>query len=162
MDEKRKLIRRTVDRQLLKTVDHQQSMLDRMGARDARKAQRERRRFLRHKCKVRIEMIVGGTADSDTDESRSTVKVKGHLVDLSIDGASLSTKHPFETRQALHLAIMFPDESTISSDAMVRWVKPAPEKGDYVSGVEFAELSEQDQGRLLAFFRELNAAAGGA
>lgn len=156
MSEQRRFVRRKTDRQLMKTVDHQQAMLDRLGARDAKKAEHERRRFLRHKCKVRIEMLVGNGAREDDEAACNAIKVHGHIEDLSIDGALLTTKHAFDTKQALHLTVIFPDETQIFAKARVRWVKHDADKGDYASGVEFLQVSDDDQGRLLAFFKEIN------
>jgi len=108
---------------------------------DAKELQRERRRTIRHKVKVRIEMIIRYAIAGVWSES--TLNVKGRVLDLSTDGCRLFTKKQFDQGQELRLTIYMPWQPKVVSQAIVRWCKPLPEKEGYASGVSFKGLPEK-------------------
>ena len=122
---------------------------------DTGDAKRERRRAVRHKCKVRIEMIVRFSYGMSGDWSENAVEIKGRLLDLSTEGAMLYTKEPFEPGQELRLTILIPKELAIVTGAVVRWCEPVPEKDDLASGVKFRNLPAEGLAAIAKFLREL-------
>ena len=100
-----------------------------------------------------IGYAIGGADDWSTD----SFKVKGRVLDLSVGGAALFTKQTFESGQNLQLTIKLRDRSEIRTNAGVRWVKPWPDKGGFIAGVQFVSPSSHDQQRIHKFLKELDA-----
>ena len=158
MNERRKLIRRQADRALLQQVHEQRQLIESLRAEGVKQGlKRERRHAVRHECKVVIHLPIGSAAGYSNDWALDSVEVKGRLLDLSAGGASLLTKHPFETGQQLQLKIELPGKTRVESRATVRWVKAIPEKGACASGVEFHNLGRKEQKALQAFLQKLDA-----
>lgn len=158
--ERRKAVRRQADRDLLLKVEKLIALVDRRGGDDAKERERQRRRIIRHNCKVAIDMLIGYAAGHSDTWSVDAVKVKGRVLDLSMGGASLYTKRPFDTGQELRLTIMLPEGGAVNTHAMVRWVKAIPEKQAYASGVQFMHVADADQALIEGFLAELDATAG--
>ena len=158
--ERRKAVRRQADRDLLLKVEKLISLVDRRGGDDAKERERQRRRTIRHNCKVGIDMLIGHAAGYSDTWSVDAVKVKGRVLDLSTGGAALYTKQPFDTGQELRLTIVLPEGGTVNTHATVRWVKAMPEKQAYASGVQFVHVTDADQALIEGFLAELDATAG--
>ena len=120
---------------------------------DAKELQRERRRTIRHKVKVRIEMIIRYSIAGVWSES--ALAVKGRILDLSTDGCRLFTKKQFDQGQELRLTIYMPWQPKVVSLAIVRWCKALPEKEGYASGVSFKGLPEKDLKVIAKFLERL-------
>ena len=140
--------------------------LDRLGklasqpADDGKAERRKRRHVIRHTCQVNIEMVIGHRAATASDWSVDAIKVRGKLLDLSNDGASLYTKQPLETGQELRLAIALNEEFTLHTTGTVRWVKDLPEKKAYASGAQFGPITDADRRTLEKFLKEIDTTAG--
>ena len=160
MEERRGVIRRQYDRELLQRVGQLVQPSDRRTKTEGDDAKRKRRRAVRHNCKVGIKMPIKHSAGTSDTWSHDSIKVDGRLLDLSPEGASLFTKQPFETAQELQLAIMLQDKTKISTMAVVRWVKSIPEKKGFASGVRLMDVAEKDQKRIIKFLDRLDATAG--
>jgi len=158
--ERRGIVRREADRKLLLKVEKLIALVDRRGGDDAKERERQRRRTIRHNCKVGIDMLIGHAAGHSDTWSVDAVKVKGRVLDLSTGGASLYTKQPFDTGQELRLTIMLPEGGTVNTHAIVRWVKAMPEKQAYASGMQFVHVTDADQALIEGFLTELDATAG--
>jgi len=120
---------------------------------DMKDVQRERRRTIRHKVKVRIEMLIRYVI-ADT-LSESTMGVKGRLLDLSTDGCMLFTKKRFDEGQALRLTILIPWQPEVVTQAVVHWCKALPEKEGFASGVSFKNLPEKGLKVITKFLAKL-------
>lgn len=120
---------------------------------DAKELQRERRRTIRHKVKVRIEMVIRYAIAGVW--SQSALAVKGRVLDLSTDGCRLFTKKQFDEGQELRLTIYMPWQPKVVSQAIVRWCKALPEKEGYASGVSFKRLPEKDLKVIAKFLDRL-------
>lgn len=158
MEERRRLLRRQTDRDLLRRLAIQQAEIERLQnllASQSHDVKRERRHRIREACKLAIHMEIGHASGHSTDWSTDSVEVKGKLYDLSAGGASIYTKQPFETGQRLRLDIIIPSGARIASLANVRWVKAIPEKGVYMSGVKFLDMTPRDGQNLTRFLAEL-------
>ena len=118
---------------------------------------RERRRTIRHKVRVRIEMLVRVRFGASDDWSTNAVEIKGRLLDLSADGAMLYTRQSFERGQELRLTIFIPDEPRVKTKAVVRWCKFIPDKEGHASGVKFAGVSEEALDIVTTFLKKLDA-----
>lgn len=160
MQERRRLVRRQADKELLKKVQELQTTGGRRDADGSKEMERRRRRVIRHNCRVRIEMLIGMRSGNSDTWSVDAVKLKGRVLDLSVGGASLFTKQPFETGQELRLGVNLPDGSEINTHATVRWVKAVPEKDAYASGVQFMHVSAKDSKKLVKFLEDLDATVG--
>lgn len=160
MQERRRYGRREADRELQERIKQLEGAADRRGDADTKEAQRKRRRTIRHNCKVLIQMMVGFSPGDSDDWSVEAIKIRGRILDLSADGASLFTQQPFETGQELRLTIELPDRSQICTNAKVRWIKAVPQKDAYASGVQFIHVSKKDNKKLGKFLKELDATVG--
>lgn len=161
MEEKRKQIRRAADKELMQRVQVLQAAVDRRGAAEEQEAAEKRKRHaVRHNCKVAIKMVLRHAAGGSNEWSVDAIRVEGRVLDLSVGGASLFTKQPFDTGQELRLTILLRDGTKINTNAMVRWVKSVPQKGGSASGVQFVEVLEKDQQALNKFLRELSETSG--
>lgn len=160
VNERRKIIRRQADRELLERVAHLQAAVDRRGAAEPDDLEHKRRHIIRHNCKVRIDMVIRHSSGFLDTWSADVMSVKGRLLDLSAGGASLFTRQGFEIGQELRLAVLLPDESPIAAKSEVRWVRSLPEKHGHASGVQFVEISCTEQKRIERFLAKLDATAG--
>ncbi len=164
MEEKRKLIRRQADRELLKRANDLQTLMERRGeSPDAPKSEsagHARRLVIRHNCKVAIAVKVGVSSGYADTWDVASVRVKGRILDLSAGGASLFTEQRFETGQELELMIRLRDGEDIHATGAVRWVKMVPQKGGYASGVEFSQMPDKDRKLVARFLAELEKSAG--
>jgi len=160
-DERRKTVRRESDRALREQLAHLKAQLAQGSGDDASHAQRQqRRRIIRHECRVGIEMLIGHAAGHSEQWSMDAIKLKGRVLDLSHDGASIFTRQRFETGQELRLTIAIGEKSHIHTNAVVRWVKDVPEKAGYASGVQFKAVAAKDQKQIDRFLQELDATVG--
>lgn len=164
MQERRGLIRRLTDKALLNklrqqeaVIEQQRGQLEQIKTSDGKQLKRERRRTIRHTCRVVVELPIGHSSGYGDDWSVDTLKFKGRLLDLSTGGASVFTKQAFETGQFLRLTITVPDLPDIVINARVRWVKAVPKKGAHASGVEFIRMAEEQQASLARFLERLDA-----
>ena len=110
---------------------------------DPRDAKRERRRTIRHKCRVNVAMLMKVRYGGTDEWSVHVVALKGRLLDLSAEGALLCTKENLEFGQELRLVISMPGEPIVKAHALVGACKPIPNKGAFASGVNFTSLSAQ-------------------
>ncbi len=152
MEERRKLVRRKADRELLEWVRQHRAGVE------AREQRHEKRRAIRHTCKVTIELIMAYSSGRSNDWSVDSVEVKGRLLDLSENGAALMTRERFETGQELRLGIHLPSGTTINTVATIRWTKAVPEKGACASGVQFKHVADRDRQLITEFLKELDTA----
>ncbi|HPO15032.1 MAG TPA: PilZ domain-containing protein [Candidatus Hydrogenedentes bacterium] len=128
---------------------------------DDKEIKRERRRVIRHQCRVHIEMLVRCESGYTGDRTTNTVEVKGRLLDLSVEGAMLHTKQNFSVGQELRLTIFLPDRPAVVTTASVRWCKPMPGKvEEFASGALFLTVSREGLSVIEAFLKELERALG--
>ena len=160
MEERRSLLRRQSDRDLLQKVSLVPFPAERRSASGGDDAKRQRRRAVRHNCRVGIRMSIRHSAGRSDTWSEDSIRIEGRLLDLSPDGASLFTKNPFETGQELKLVIKLHDKTKISGTAVVRWVKSIPDKKGYASGVCLMDVSAKDKKHIIKFLDKLDATLG--
>lgn len=160
LQERRKLVRRKADKELWQRICELEAIVDRRTVGASKDAKRNRRRAIRHNCKVGIQMLIGHAAGGSDDWSVDAIKIKGRLLDLSTGGASLFTKERMDTGQELRLAIELPDGPVVQTTAVVRWVKHVAEKGGYASGVQFGHVPGKEQKHIAKFLDELDATLG--
>jgi c-di-GMP-binding flagellar brake protein YcgR len=159
MQERRNSIRRKDDHALLAQLREAQNASP--GETSATKELvRARRRAIRHNCKVGINMLIKHRQGMSDTWSTDTFAVEGRILDLSIEGASLYTKKQLDTHQELRLVIQLEDKTSIQSEAIVRWVKAASQKGGYTSGVAFTKVSGKDQKKIQKFLKVLDETFG--
>jgi hypothetical protein len=126
-----------------------------------KEAKRERRRAIRHQCRVHIEMLIRCASGLSGDQTTNTLDVKGRLLDLSTEGAMLHTKQDFAIGQELRLTIFLPGHPAVVATASVRWCKPLPEKEkEFASGALFLALSKDGLNVIQGFLEELAQQAG--
>lgn len=121
---------------------------------------RLRRRTIRKTCPVAVEFAVGFSSGGDMQ--MDTHKTKGRLLDLSSGGACVMTKYEIAPGQDVTLYISLQEHTSISPRAQVRWTKPVPEKKGHACGVQFHDMSPEDQRWLRWFLDELDQQIGGA
>lgn len=119
--------------------------------------ERDRRRTIRHQCKVHIKMVIRCAAGLSDEWSVDELEIKGRLLDLSIEGAAVLTKQNFDVCQQLRLTILVPDGGPIATTGTVRWAKSIPKKNAFASGVEFKGLSDEGLKIIKAFLDKLDA-----
>lgn len=128
---------------------------------DNKTMKRERRRAIRHQCRVLIEMLVRCESGLTGDRTTNTIEVKGRLLDLSAEGVMLQTRQDFSVGQELRLTIFLPDRPTVVAATSVRWCKPLPEKErEFASGALFLTMTREGMNTIEAFLNDLMHAAG--
>lgn len=118
---------------------------------ETRDMKRERRRAVRQKCKVRIEMIVRYKYGASGEWTENAVEIKGKLLDLSADGAMLYTKDSFVIDQELRLTIFIPKQPPVTTPVTVRSSKLIPEKECYASGTKFRGIPAEGLAGIVRF-----------
>lgn len=160
MQERRKHIRREADRKLLQRMHDNEAAWGRRAGDSGHEARRQRRRVIRHNCSVEIQMEIGLATGNSDEWSVDAVAIKGRLLDLSHDGASLFTKQPLDMGQRLRLAIHTPNSKPLYTSGTIRWTKSVPDKGGYAAGVQFVQLEAKDRRRLDKYLTGLDRTIG--
>ena len=154
--ERRKMVRRQADRELLERFRASQGADDP----DNRAQRHMRRRAIRHNCEVRIGLRLRQSSGNLDVWTESELPVAGRLLDLSEEGCSLFTKDRLEMGQELHLAVALKNAQTFEGTGVVRWAKAVPEKHGFASGVQFTALQPNAQKNITAFLKHLDATIG--
>lgn len=152
--EKRKVVRRQADRELLKYVQ------DRRAKGVSQDENRKRRRAIRHHCSARLDIEMSSKADGSDQWKTSTHKTAGRVLDLSGEGASLFTKYSIPVGQEFNLEIELYDGQVIEAKCVVRWNKHMEKKRGHALGVEFTHLAPANQKRIATFLQELDGTLG--
>lgn len=151
--ERRTFIRRQSDRDLLARLRELEGKSEGSGE----SARKERRRAIRHNCKVQIALIVGQSFGASDTWTLSEFSIKGRILDLSNDGCSIFTKHQIDIGQKMRLVIQIMEgRDAIKSVGVVRWSKAVSERDGYAAGVQFVQLEPKSQSRILKFLEELD------
>lgn len=127
------------------------------GAGTGANQKHERRRIIRQRCRVQIELIVRCTLGAGNEWSVNTINVKGKLLDLSDDGAMIFTKEAFVDNQELRVTLYLPDEAPVVTLAGVRWCKPLQDKGGNASGIRFRNMHPKGIASVKRFLQRLSA-----
>ncbi len=155
MEERRRLIRRTEDRQM--RAEYQRLLAESPGDGSARKLVR---RAIRHHCTVQIA-LTGGMHHGRSDVwSPVQFAIKGRMLDLSSSGCSVFTRDSFEAGQEVGLNIVLDEEGGVSCRAATRWTKALPEKGGYATGFQFLGLAGDGLRKVEVFLKRMDATAG--
>ncbi|MFP4501030.1 MAG: PilZ domain-containing protein [Candidatus Hydrogenedentota bacterium] len=165
-EDKRKTVRRRADREMiarLHAIEAGEGPGQGQTQRQAdmsREQRHKRRRAIRHECKVRIALeIVHSAGHLDTWDA-DTYHMKGRVLDLSIDGASLFTRETLSIGQRVGLTINLGAHETFQVRGHVRWTKAVSKKEGYASGVQFDQITTKDRERVLRFLHELDETIG--
>ncbi|MCC6144293.1 MAG: PilZ domain-containing protein [Candidatus Hydrogenedentes bacterium] len=162
IQERRKVVRRQADRDLLASLDGTGGSA--RGGADSDAAARElrhkRRRAIRHNCQVHVALRVAHVSGPQGEWNVDMFPVKGRILDLSSSGASLFTDRPLEIGQELSLVIAMQGTDAIRATGQVRWTKGVPEKHGYASGIHFRSLSEKGKDLIERFLRKLDDTIG--
>ncbi|NIA13639.1 MAG: hypothetical protein GWP08_06115 [Nitrospiraceae bacterium] len=120
---------------------------------DENNEKRERRRAIRHQCKVYVGMVIQFCIAGDWSEDSR--EVKGRLLDLNAGGAKFFTRECFERGQQLRLRILMPGQPEVPAEALVCWSKRIQDKGGFATGVKFHKLSSEGARAIDAFLATL-------
>jgi len=75
-------------------------------------------------------------------------------VNLSAGGMYIKTREPFAVRTSFQFHLELPGDGRVEGTALVRWVKPfSNEEYPAGMGVEFVQISSQDQNRIRAYLK---------
>lgn len=121
---------------------------------DESNERRERRRAIRHRCKVYVGMTIQICLGENW--SQDFLEVKGRLLDLSTGGAKVFTKECFEKGLQLRLRILMPGQSEVPVEGRVCWNKPIPAKNGFATGVKFRQLADESACAIDAFLATLD------
>lgn len=163
MQERRKTIRRQADREVLarpNTASDPASGQDPRGEVWSKEFRHKRRHAIRHNCTVHISLEIKyrtGAMDTWNTEQHP---VKGRLLDLSGEGASLFTAQPLEIGQGISLLIGLQDSRQIRAKGAVRWTKGIEKRSGFASGVQFTQISGQDRQAVQDYVKELDETIG--
>jgi hypothetical protein len=155
MHERRSLVRRQADRDLLEqTLDRRQA--------DERSTERRRKRrhVIRHNCKAALDVQIGQKKTDGDGYLIRTHTIPGRILDLSATGASLFTHHAVEVGDDFRLVLLLENNEPIEAIAVARWVKRVEAKNGFASGIQFVKLNLEDQQRLERFLEQISATAG--
>lgn len=153
--DRRKHLRRKDDRDLVLEA------LERRKAKSAPEGrERKLRRAIRHNCVADLDYEVAEKRGDSEEWEVSTYKINGRVLDLSAEGAALFTKQPLSMGQVASLCIHLYDGRKIQTQAEVRWTKRKEKKGGYATGVQFVQISEEDEKLIEEFIAELDETLG--
>lgn len=155
VEERRTVVRRRADRELLEFVEKKTGQPARQVLRD-----RKLRHAVRHTCKAVMEVEVAHASGATEDRTTDTQILRSRVLDLSPGGAALFTKCDFQLGSEFRLGVKLYDGQTIEAQAIVRWSKYKQAKEGYAIGVEFTEIDAPNQKRLDTFLAELDATLG--
>lgn len=95
-------------------------------------AQKRKDRRIKRWCKTAVEPAPGGNAP------RGKTPVDAFTCDLSLAGARLHSKEPFEVGSIVRLKIeLVRSRETLTVNARIKWVKENGAEGIHEMGVEF-------------------------
>jgi len=157
IEERRKLLRRASDRQLMSQVSNLQSQMDGEVNRDLRQ---KRRRSIRHTCTVKISIQMGHAIGASGNWNMTDHHVAGRLLDLSAEGCQLYTRDLLDIGAQMNLLITLQTGEEIKAVGVVRWNKAIPEKGGYGLGVQFTRADHDAQARIQKFLDYLDQTGG--
>lgn len=161
--ERRNTIRRQADRDLIARMNAsggQTPVHDPRGEVWNKEFRHKRRHAIRHNCTVHISLEIKyrtGVRDTWNTEQHP---VKGRLLDLSADGASLFMAQPLEIGQGISLSIGLQDSRQILAKGAVRWTKGVEKRSGFASGVQFTQISAQDRQKIQDYLKELDDTIG--
>lgn len=157
MEERRKIVRRQADRDLL---ERSSGPPDRRVDPDTKAYRHKRRRAIRHNCRVQITLNLKHSSGYSDTWSESKHKVPGRILDLSGDGCSVFSEHGLEIGQSLGLKIQLRDAAIIESPGVVRWTRGVDQKNGFASGVQFVNPPAKTVKQIEKFLKELDATIG--
>ncbi len=157
MIERRKLVRRQADREMLEKSGGPR---DRRQDPETKEYRHKRRRAVRHNCQVRIALKLGQSSGWGDTWQVTEHPIKGRILDLSAEGCSVFSPQQLDIGQQLSLVIQLRRGGEIRAGGVVRWTKAVQEHRGFASGVEFVHLMQNDRQRIAAFLQELDATIG--
>lgn len=163
MEERRRGIRRQADRERIARMQELESGLlaGQQRSVDSEREQRHlRRRAIRHECKVRIVLDVAHSTGNLDTWAQSRYHVKGRMLDLSVEGASVFTRDALTIGQAVGLEIAIQQGGAFQVRGHVRWCKSVDQRDGYASGIQFARIEPRDRQRIGAFLHHLDETIG--
>ena len=159
--ERRKVIRRRADRELLQQIQGMQEFDSGQASKEKR---RRRRRAIRHNCTVNMALKIdsrGQAGPRGLDTWTVTEHpVKGRILDVSGVGCSVFSAKPLEIGQELSLVVGLTGGVKIGSKGMVRWMKAVDQRDGYAAGIEFTLIENKDRDLIEKFLTELDATVG--
>ena len=163
MEERRKLARRRQDREWLARLQELESGAlagQRREDGQDREQRHLRRRAIRHECKVRIVLDVAHSSGNLDTWTQSRYHVKGRMLDLSVDGASVFTREALTIGQAVGLEIAIQQGDVFQVRGQVRWSKGVDQRDGFASGVQFERITPHDRQRIGKYLCHLDETIG--
>jgi len=154
--ERRKTIRREADRELHDRLQQSQQDADPRGELWSKEFRHKRRRVIRHDCRVQLSLEITHRPGHMDTWSSAQHPIKGRLLDLSAEGASVFTAQPLEIGQSVSLLVVLRDDRQLNTRGQVRWTKGIPQHNGYGSGIQFTQISAQDRKAILDYLKELD------
>ncbi len=155
MEEKRSLVRRQADRDVIELIEAKTGSKPAQLVRD-----RKLRQAIRHTCKAVIKLDISHKSHELDDWTTDQQTLRGRVLDLSEGGASIFTKYELKPGAEFLLGVKIYDGTTIEAKAKVRWSKFKQAKDGYATGAEFTQVDRKNTARLKTFLKELDATLG--
>jgi c-di-GMP-binding flagellar brake protein YcgR len=149
--ERRVLVRRRADRELLEIVEKKTGLKPQQLL-----VRTKRRRVIRHVCKAELTLESAGAPA----EPGSPPQIEGRVLDLSEGGASLFSEHDVAAGYRCRVKLKIIDGGMIESPAEIRWVTRKEAQDGYAVGVRFVDLDDINAQRLESFLGKLDATLG--
>lgn len=107
--------------------------------------QDDRRKSIRVPLQLKIRVVKEGK------------EYTGTAMNISADGISLATTHKFEQNELIEILFPVSDQHEVKLTARVVWEHRIQEDGqsDSTMGMEFEELTPEDQDALMEFVNQL-------
>ena len=157
MIERRKVVRRQADQDLREKAEGPR---DRRHDPETKEYRHKRRRAVRHNCQARIALLIGESPGWSDTWQVAEHPIKGRILDLSAEGASVFSPQQIDIGQELSLVIQLRRGGEIRTRGVVRWTRAVPQHRGFASGLEFTEIAAKDRERVAAFLQELDATIG--
>lgn len=155
MEERRSLVRRQADRDVIELIERKTGSKPAQLVRD-----RKLRQAIRHTCKAVINLDISHKSGISDEWTTDRQTLRGRVLDLSEGGASLFTKYELQPGAKFMLGVKIYDGSIIEAQAQVRWSKYKEAKDGYATGAEFTQIDAKNLKRLKTFLTELDATLG--
>lgn len=156
-EERRRALRRQADRDLLARF---RALSDAAAHADGKQLRQKRRHAIRHQCAVEIALRIGFSSGNSDLWHSGEHRIKGRILDLSVEGCSLFTRQNLDIGQAMALVIHIEGGADIRANAVVRWTKAVPERGGFASGAQFERLADPEARAIHAFLDRLDRTIG--
>jgi len=118
----------------------------------------DRRRYKRFQMTLSVRYQV--LSQGFLEESRDVREFDAQTIDISIGGMAMKSGHSLPERSLLEAQLIIPDKQTVEHAGSQEVIKvlgivrynTSPDPGDYRMGIEFLQLTEEQENKIRELF----------